>query len=142
MKLNQICKRQNNLWGICNLPSNTFFIWNIKVTKKITEFFFGFFTSGLVFDQKCFFYEQIEDNMSWTPHLNAHFSKCEHLLNPTWVTETINRQKKARTGRFSQPYSLLRLFLTKTNVFFLLDGRKITWVDHLNHFCICEYSCS
>ena len=73
--------------------------------------------------------------MSWSSRSNDHFDIWEPILNPIWVPGAWNRPQNGLNidinGIFSQPYSLLGSFLTKTNVF--LTRRKIMWVDRYGY---------
>ena len=67
----------------------------------------GMFSLGLVFDQNYCFFDQFEDNMSWSPCSNNPFATWEPIVNPVWVSRALNRPQKGLNiklnGRFSQP---------------------------------------
>ena len=54
------------------------------------------------------FFDQMEDNLSWSWCSNDQFGKWKHLLNHIWVNATLNRPQKHPNvvlyGKFSQLY--------------------------------------
>ena len=97
-------------WGPENVHFGKRHFWDLNINVRIFKF---------------------EYDVSWSPRSNDHFDIWEPILNPIWVPGAWNRPQKGLNieinGNFSQPYSLLGSFLTKTNVF--LTRLKITWVD-------------